>query len=75
MDTTKTENPTNGTQKATEFKKELKALLEKYNASISCNVDGDTHGLSYEMVVDFGSADKWKDYTLAHGNGVDKSDL
>jgi hypothetical protein len=57
------------------FKAELKALLEKYNASISCNVDGDTHGLSYEMVVDFGSADKWKDYKLSDSQGVDSHDL
>lgn len=57
------------------FKDELKALLEKHNATIECVVDGDTHGLSYEMVVSFGSADKWKDYKLCDGNGIDKSDI
>jgi hypothetical protein len=58
-------------EKIDNFKTELKALLEKYNASISCSVDGDTHGLSYEMVVDFGSADKWKEHKLTNGNEID----
>lgn len=58
-----------------EFKKELKALLEKYHASIGCNIDGDTHGLMYEMVVNFGGKDKWKDYILSKNNEVDSSDL
>lgn len=57
------------------FKTELKALLEKYNATIECAVDGDTHGLSYEIVVSFGSADKWKDYKLSDSNGIDSSDI
>ena len=57
------------------FKSELKALLEKYRATISCDVDGDTHGLSYKMIVDFGGADKWKEYTLSESGGVDWSDL
>jgi hypothetical protein len=57
------------------FKAELKELLTKYNATISCNVDGDTHGLSYEMSVDFGGADKWKDYKLSDSAGIDKDDL
>lgn len=57
------------------FKAELKALLEKHNATIECVVDGDTHGLSYEMVVSFGSADKWKDYKLTDSNGIDHFDL
>lgn len=60
------------------FKAELKALLVKYNATISCNVDGDTHGLSYEMVVDFGLKQGWKgwkEYKLNDSCGVDYSDL
>ncbi len=61
--------------KIDDFKAELKTLLEKYGASISCNVEGDTHGLSYEMVVDFGSADKWKDYKLSDNAGIDSYDL
>ncbi len=63
------------TTKVEAFKAELKALLEKHNATIECVVDGDTHGLSYETVVSFGSADKWKDYKLSDSNGVDASDL
>lgn len=57
------------------FKAELHDLLTKYNASISCNVEGDTHGLSYEMVVDFGSEDKWKEYKLSNNSCVDWSDV
>jgi len=34
------------------FKKELKALLEKYNAEIYAQMDGDTHGVSCEIVID-----------------------
>lgn len=57
------------------FKEELHDLLKRYNASISCNVYGDTHGLSSEMVVDFGSADKWKQYHLSYGSEVDWNDV
>lgn len=32
----------------TEFKKELKDLLIKYNATININIDGDTHGIYNE---------------------------
>jgi hypothetical protein len=62
-------------EKIDDFKTELIALLKKYNASIGCNVDGDTHGLSYEMVVDFGSADKWKAYKLCDGNDMDYNEI
>lgn len=61
--------------KIDDFTAELKTLLEKYNATISCVVEGDTCGLSYEMVVDFGSADKWKEYKLTNDSGIDSSDL
>lgn len=37
---------------ATEFKKELKALLEKYQADIYVDLDGDTHGVSCSIVFD-----------------------
>lgn len=57
------------------FKAELHELLKKYNASISCNVEGDTHGLSYEMVVDFGSSDKWKEYKLSDTNSIESDDV
>jgi len=33
------------------FKKELKDLLEKYNAEISTEIQGDTHGIDYEAIV------------------------
>lgn len=61
--------------KIDDFKVELHELLEKYKASISCNVDGDTHGLSYEMVVDFGSEDKWKEYKLSDTGSIDWGDV
>ncbi len=34
------------------FKKELKDLLEKYNAEIYVELDGDTHGVSDALIVD-----------------------
>ena len=57
------------------FKTELKALLEKYNASISCNVDGDTHGLLYNMTVVFTVDGRWIEKKLSDTNGIDKYDL
>ncbi len=39
-------------EKELEFKKELKALLEKYKADIYALMDGDTHGVSVEIVID-----------------------
>jgi len=58
-----------------EFKKELHALLKKYNATMGCDIDGDTHGLLYTMSVSFGSQDKWKDYELCKGNTIDANDI
>jgi len=40
------------TDKANDFKAELKALLKKYNADIWVSLDGDTHGVSYEIKID-----------------------
>ena len=36
----------------TEFKKELKALLKKYNVDIYVMLDGDTHGVTDSIVID-----------------------
>jgi hypothetical protein len=37
------------------FKDELRALLKKYNASISCNIEGDLYGIdSNDMTVQIG---------------------
>jgi hypothetical protein len=58
-------------EKLNAFKAELKALLEKYNASIGCNIDGDTHGLMTTMVVEIDR----KDYVLSSGSYFDKSDI
>ena len=58
-----------------EFKSELKALMDRYKAGISCNVKGDTHGLSYEMVILFGQSDKWKEHKICDGNGFESSDI
>lgn len=62
-------------EKLDDFKRELAALLEKYGATIGCDLDGDTHGLICEMVVDFGSSDKWKNYKLCNGSEVSYSDI
>jgi hypothetical protein len=53
------------------FKSELKAILEKYNASIECEFEGDTQGTSFTMVVEI---DK-NDYKICYGNSIDSSDL
>lgn len=53
------------------FKTELRDLLDKYGASIGCDIDGDTHGLITKMVVEI---DK-KDYVLSNNPFVDKFDL
>ena len=56
-------------QKLEDFKKELKVLLEKYDATIGCDIfEGDSYG---KMIVEI---DK-KDYDLCYGNYLDKSDL
>lgn len=54
-----------------EFKGQLKDLLEKYNASIECDIDGDTHGLINTMVVCIGQVD----YPITGGCGLDWNDL
>jgi len=38
--------------KAESFKSELKELLAKYNADIYTMMDGDTHGVSVDVVID-----------------------
>lgn len=38
--------------KINSFKKELKELLEKYNAEIYVELIGDTHDVSSDLVVD-----------------------
>lgn len=53
------------------FKTELKALLDKYGATIGCNIDGDTHGLITKMIVEINN----KDYVLSNSNFVDKFDI
>ena len=62
-------------EKLKDFKSELAALLAKYDATLGVNVDGDTHGLSYEFVVDFGREDRHKEYKLNDGGYIDAYDL
>lgn len=42
----------NNDNKAEQFKKELKELLTKYDADIYAEMDGDTHGVSVDVVID-----------------------
>jgi len=42
------------TSNINDFKVELKALLIKYDASVICNLDGDTHDLLTEMEIEVG---------------------
>lgn len=37
--------------KLSEFKKEFKALLEKYNADIYSIIEGDTHGIDVDALA------------------------
>ncbi|MBN1117787.1 MAG: hypothetical protein JXA77_11315 [Bacteroidales bacterium] len=57
--------------KIDDFKIELKALLDKYNASIACNIDGDTHCLMTNMEVEIDR----KDYVLCNGCEVSSGDI
>ena len=55
-----------------DFKTELAALLKKYNACLSVDVDGDTNGLMYDFKVEINN----KDYMLREGYScLDASDL
>jgi hypothetical protein len=62
-------------EKLEAFTAELKELLEKYNATIDCNIDGDTHGLICEMRVALLENGRWDDYFLSVGASVDWNDL
>jgi len=53
---------------ATEFKKELKALLEKYNAEIYVLLDGDTFSVSSELCININNKEimKVSDDCISH---------
>ena len=59
-----------------EFKKELKELLKKYNATISLGYDpcSDTFGM-YDVRMEVYFYDKKKTVELADGYSVDACDL
>ena len=60
------------------FKKDLKSLLSKYNASINfvCDDCSDTYGIYEEgIAVSFDQFHGDNDYRLSDGYGVDESDL
>lgn len=67
--------------KLSEFKKELKELLNKYDASIKLGFAdcSDTHGMYDERIeVSFRvnrPKFQYKVHTLAHGYGLSKGDL
>lgn len=66
------ENEATGAEKFKSFKNELKTLLNKYNASINCLIDGDDlSGLTTKMVIEI---DK-KDYILNSDSYIDKHEL
>ena len=59
------------------FITELKALLEKYNASIGweCAECSDTHGIYNEhMVIEYESATR-KEYITISGSGIDQFNI
>lgn len=68
----------NNAEKLKAFKNDLRELLEKYQADINCNIEGDTDGVSGTMMVDFkkpGTAWKWDSYKLSNGFDVSSADL
>ena len=58
-------------EKAKAFKAELKALLKKYDAEIWVDVNGDTHGVSWSVVVDI----ERNKTVLSIPNGLDHKDI
>lgn len=48
--------------KIDQFKQELKELLTKYNAEIYADLDGDTHGVSVEIVIDINNVEVLRNY-------------
>jgi hypothetical protein len=53
--------------KVNDFKKDLKALLEKYNAEIYVLMDGDTHGCSAEVCIDVDNKEVMKSHdSISH---------
>ena len=61
-----------------EFKKDLKALLEKHNAQIFLNFDdsSDTHGMTgVEMSVQLKDGRQTKEHCLSWGYSVDARDI
>ena len=63
-----------------EFLKEFKALLEKYNVTISFNVGSgsDTHGLYDEKMTVYHTVPnsfKTEDWIEVSGWGIDKNDI
>ena len=67
-----------GKQLNIEFRKELKVLLEKYNASIdfSCSDCSDTYGIyDAKMVACFNLSDRMIAFDLNTGWSVDKHDF
>ena len=61
-----------------EFRKELRALLEKYNASIdfSCSDCSDTHGIyDAKMVACFTLSDRMLAFDLSNSWSVDKHEF
>jgi hypothetical protein len=54
------------------FKKEFKALLEKYNAEIYVELDGDTHCLSDALIIDI---DNKEAIRFANPSSVSRFDI
>lgn len=48
--------------KSESFKKELKELLTKYNADIYAQMDGDTHGVEVEIIIDIDNKEVIRNY-------------
>ncbi len=56
------------------FKADLKKLLETYDVTLTVDVDGDTHGLSYDFLVSMNKG-PWDEYSLTNSSSIDSKDL
>ncbi|BCG50229.1 hypothetical protein [Ralstonia phage RP13] len=68
------------TNRVSEFRKELHALLVKYDACLDVDVQGDTHGLEYNFNATFGMSnprfgDRESVTLVQYSTGVEANDL
>jgi len=58
-----------------EFLKELKDVLEKYNVSMYCDIDGDTHSLITDFIIETNERKPTEILRLEGETGIESHDL